>query len=281
MSLHPPLLHHEVVVAEGAHPGRWIYILHGIFGSGRNWASVARRLVRARPEWGAILVDLREHGASQGFPPPHTLDACAADLEVLAQETGRSADAVAGHSFGGKVAMNWVARGLRPDQLWVVDSTPEARPEGGSAHEMLERLRGLPGPFRSRDELVESLREQGLSEALALWMATNLIGDREQGFRWRFDLDSLEALLSDFARRDLWALLEAPPSETEIHLIRAEGSNLLSGRALARAEGLAEEGRIHLHPVSGGHWVNADNPEALHALLVDRLPGGTEELGGP
>ena len=78
-----PLLHHDRISADGVEPGRWIVVLHGIFGSGRNWASVARRLVRRRPEWGVLLVDLRLHGASQGLSPPHTIAACAADVDRL------------------------------------------------------------------------------------------------------------------------------------------------------------------------------------------------------
>ncbi len=273
MTSGPSILHHELVAAEGADPDRWIYVLHGIFGSGRNWAGVARRLVRARPDWGAVLVDLREHGASQGFPPPHTLAACAADLGALVRETGRAADAVVGHSFGGKVAMTWVAEGLRPHQLWVVDSTPEAQAEVGGARRLLDRLRDLPGPFGTRDELVEALQEHGLTPAMGHWMATNLAGDPERGYRWRIDLDSLEALLSDFARQDLWEVLTAPPPGTEIHIIRAEGSDVLSGGTLARVEELARGGEVSLHPVSGGHWVNVDNPASLHDLLVDGLPG--------
>lgn len=268
-----PLLHCEIIdAAEETPPHRWIYILHGILGAGRNWAGVARRLVRARPDWGAVLVDLREHGASQGFPPPHTLDACARDLDALAKGIGRRMDAVLGHSFGGKVAMTYVSSGSRPAQLWVVDSTPEANLVGGSVGEMLARLRKLPGPFETRAAGIEALRAQGLTDPIARWIATNLVGDRAAGYRWRFDLDSIDELLDDFARQDLWGMLEAPPMGTDIHFIRAEGSGVLTGDSLARMERLAEGEQIFLHSVSGGHWVNAENPDALHRLLIEGLP---------
>ena len=67
------------VTAAGGNPERWLLVLHGIYGSGRNWGSIARRLVDARPEWGVLLVDLRLHGGStSGFEGPHTLAATAA-----------------------------------------------------------------------------------------------------------------------------------------------------------------------------------------------------------
>ena len=44
------------------HPGAVpLAILHGLFGSGRNWAGVAQRLAADRP---VIAFDLRNHGTS-------------------------------------------------------------------------------------------------------------------------------------------------------------------------------------------------------------------------
>src|SRR5512140_1638579 len=105
--MNDPVLHHQVLTAAEAAPGRWLYVLHGIFGAGRNWASIARRLVRERPDWGAVLVDLREHGRSTGFGGPHTVAAAAGDLRRLVETTGLAATGVLGHSFGGKVALRF------------------------------------------------------------------------------------------------------------------------------------------------------------------------------
>src|SRR5262245_8884848 len=91
------------VAPDGGAPRGWLLLLHGILGSGANWRTIARRVVTARPELGAVLVDLRMHGRSQGAPPPHTIDTAAGDLVHLAAEL--SLAAVVGHSFGGKVAL--------------------------------------------------------------------------------------------------------------------------------------------------------------------------------
>lgn len=268
-----PVLAAERVTEEGRVPSAWLFVLHGIYGAGRNWASVVRRLVRERPEWGAVLVDLREHGDSHGFEPPHTLAAAAADLVELSTALGHGAEAVLGHSFGGKVALQLAkdhAEGLR--QVWVVDSTPTAREPSGSAWEMLELLRGLPGPFASRQEAVSALVERRVAEPVARWIVTNLERAEGEAYRWRFDLASVEALLRDFFRRDLWDVVESPPGDFEVHIVKAEESSVLSEGEVARAEAAGREtGRVHVHRVAGGHWVNADDPEGLLELLLEHL----------
>ena len=83
-----PTLSHIKVQTSGSDPTRWLYLLHGIYGSGRNWAGIARSLARQRPEWGVILVDLRLHGDSIGFMAPHTVESCAKDLRELEEALG-------------------------------------------------------------------------------------------------------------------------------------------------------------------------------------------------
>jgi esterase len=250
-------------------------VLHGIFGAGRNWATVAKRLVRARPDWGVLLVDLRQHGASQGFPPPHTLAAAAEDLRRTFAASDRPVRGVLGHSFGGKVALELVrshADELGLETLWLVDSPPGARPPGGSAWEVLDALRRAPGPFANREPGVAALQAQGVAEGVARWLSTNLV-EGESGWRWRIDPDEMEELLLDFFRADLWAVVEAPPVGLDLHVVKAEESSALPEDACARLEAAAEgTGRVHLHRVAGGHWVNADNPDALLALLEAELP---------
>ena len=267
-----PILSHDRVTGDAAEPRAWMYVLHGIYGAGRNWASVVRRIVRERPEWGGLLIDLRQHGDSQGFAGPHTVQAAAADLDSLAEHTGIRPDVVLGHSFGGKVALVHAGQtASAPRQVWVIDSTPQEREPDGSAWDMLKLLESLPRRFDSRDDLIAQLMERGQPKMLAQWMATNLVSDNGD-YRWRFDFDSIRELLMSFFDTDAWAVVEHPPEGTEIHLVKAEESRVLSGAALQRAEAASAGGRTFVHRVPGGHWVNADSPAALEALLVQMLP---------
>lgn len=277
-------IHTETVVAPGAAPTRRLLVLHGIYGAGRNWGSVARRLVRARPEWGVVLVDLRSHGRSPRLSP-HTVEACARDLVRLEERLGGRADAVLGHSFGGKVALVYAR--MRPlRQLWVVDSSPGAGRAGGSAWRMLGVLRRHPGPFGSRAEAVDAVESEGFSTLVAKWMATNAV-PTDNGLEWRLDPDEMEAYLRDYFRTDAWDVAVRPPSGTVVHFVRALGSRVLDEVAVARIReaarpraaashgprggGGSAAGRVFLHEIDGGHWVNTENPGALHGLLVAGL----------
>lgn len=265
-------LHHNRVTAPGSTPSHWMILLHGIFGAGRNWNRVARDLVTALPEWGVIPVDLRAHGRSETGTPPHTLSACVDDLMGLISELGLPIEAVLGHSFGGKVAL---LLGDRPEagieRVFVIDSTPDARPPSGSAWAMLKVLRDSPGPFAERSDGIAAVESHGYANPVARWMATNLVSDDDGALIWRLDPDVMEALLMDFFETDAWPVIEAAVGP-EIHMVRASESSLLTPEAIERIEsaGLIAD-RVWLHHVEGGHWLNADNPEALNRLLVDSL----------
>lgn len=269
-----PLLAQEEVRPDDGTPVGRIHYLHGIFGAGRNWRSLARRLADGDPGWAGVLVDLRLHGDSVGFPPPHTIAACADDVVDTASSSGvERLDVVLGHSFGGKVALEVARRdptGLR--QVWVVDSIPSKREPGGDAWRMLDVLRAHPGPFAERGEAVRAVESDGFSSMVGQWMATNL-AERDDGLRWALNLDGLEALLEDFFRVDLWSVVERPPEGVEIHVVKAEDSDVLSEQACRRVErATGEHGRTRLHRLEGGHWLNVTNPDGLIDLLRRRLP---------
>ena len=260
------LLASTIVAPEAGAARRTIVLLHGIYGRGRNWAAIARALVARRAEWAAALVDLRLHGASPAFDPPHSVAACADDLRDLIARADRwpaPADVVVGHSFGGKVALS---------QVWIVDSTPAPGEPDGTAWRMLGLARELPQRVETRGEAIEGLLAGGITPDVAAWMASNLRRDGE-GLVWALDWDAMEALLRDFFLRDLWRVVEAPPPGVALHFIKATQSSRLSEEACARIEAAGRAtGRVHLHRVDGGHWVHTDNPAVLTALLAETLP---------
>ena len=89
------------------------------------------------------------------------------------------------------------------------------------------------------------------------------------GWGWRLDPDEMEAYLRDYFEVDAWDVVEEPPGGVVIHFVKASGSSVLGGEAVERIRGAGRRtGRVFLHEVEGGHWLNTENPDALVELLA-------------
>lgn len=272
----PARLHHDMV--SGDAPRAWAMFTHGIYGSGGNWRAIARQLVTRRPEWGVVLVDLRQHGRSEAGDPPHTLAACAEDFVALADELasgGRIVRVALGHSFGGKVVLAARAH-LEPAQTWVLDSTPSARPgewdaPANSVRDVWESMRALERTWTRREDFVAAMIERGHATSLAQWVAMNLALDGSGGYRLRLDLDAVRALLLDYYEVDLWPAVVDEGLAGEVWMVVAEKSRTLSADDRARLASL-EGARVHTRMIDAGHWLHIDAPGAVVELLAAELP---------
>ena len=65
-----------------------LLIVHGLYGSGRNWGVIARRLAEGRD---VVAVDMRNHGASPRHAS-HSYPEMAADLAKVIESLGGQAD---------------------------------------------------------------------------------------------------------------------------------------------------------------------------------------------
>lgn len=274
----------STVVANDETPERWIVFLHGILGSGANWRTFARQITTARPRWGALLVDLRLHGESVDFAPPHTSSAAAADVvRAIEARPDMPVEAVLGHSFGGKVGIE-VARQLAdsangaPNELFVIDSTPGARADyrgSSGVRDIVELLLTLPAEFPDRNAFMTFVEERGVSRPIAMWLAMNVRpvpGSKRYAFRT--DVSAVRAMMEDYFHQDLWPVLEDPPNgryglAMRTHLIAGGKSQVLDGADRERARLLPN---TTVDVIEGaGHWVHADAPDALRELVLGYL----------
>ena len=125
-----------------------------ILGTRSNWKGIAKRFVAARPEWGALLVDLRMHGDSQDFAPPHTVRAAADDVAALVSTIKEPVCGVLGHSFGAKVAIAFSEQADDSlQQMWMIDASPSAKQDDSerSAWKVVEMLKSAPKRFQARE----------------------------------------------------------------------------------------------------------------------------------
>ncbi len=270
----PARLHREVIGPADAE--RQLLMTHGFFGSGGNWRTIARKVHTARPEWGIVLVDLRQHGRSEPGEPPHTLAACADDIAALVDEMPAIA-ALAGHSFGGKVVL--AARAHVPariQQTWIFDASPSARSTdesdpANSVTRILALLERLPRTWARRDDFIAAIVAEGHALPLAQWLAMNLVPDGET-LSIRFDFTALRAMLLDYCGQDLWPVALDPSLPGEVQLVFAARSATVSAADRARLAAPDLPHHIHVHQVDAGHWLHIEAAASVVDLLSTYLP---------
>ena len=161
-----------------------LLIVHGLFGSGRNWGAVAKRLSATRR---VLCVDQRNHGLSPWFDS-HTYEDMAADLaEVIAAQGG--AMDVLGHSMGGKAAM--VLALTRPDlvnRLIVADIAPVVYTH--DQNQNIDAMRSVDlSKVHKRSDAIAQLAKRLEDPTLQTFFTQSLDLKAQQ---WRLNLDVLD-----------------------------------------------------------------------------------------
>lgn len=261
---------------DGDRPQKAIAFLHGILGRGTNLRTLARKFVAARPEWSAWLIDLRAHGHSPKSSPNPSIEAAARDVIALAGHSELPLAAIAGHSFGGKVALETARLGetLPLKHIITIDSPAGRRDpleNGDSALALLRTIEALPSAFGSRADFANALERAGYSHQISQWLSTSMdkAGD---GVRFGLDTSEIRALILDYFRRDMWQVVENPPKNVQMHIVIGDRSDSYSRADRERAAKLAAANpRVTVDILPAGHWVHIDDAECLLQTLLKRV----------
>ena len=248
--------------------GRPVVLLHGLFGSARNFGAVQRALA-AEGVGRVIALDLRNHGAS-----PHDPDmgyaTMAADVAATLGALGALPAAVIGHSMGGKVAMRLaLATPEAVASLVVADIAPVAYPPHFAA--IAAAMAALPleaGMGRAGADA--ALKAAVPDPALRAFLLQNFIPGTPAA--WRIGLSEIIAALDGIGG---W---EAPAGALypgRVMVLAGERSDyiLREDRAAFRALFPAARFVTLRH---AGHWLHADNPEGFRAAIVAFLRAGAD-----
>lgn len=163
-----------------------LLIVHGLFGSARNWGVVARHLADSRT---VHVVDMRNHGQSPRADSQSYAD-MAGDLAEVIEALGAPMDAL-GHSMGGKAAMQLaLTRPALIRKLVVADIAPVAYSHDQSQYIAAMRALDLTG-LASRSEADRRLSASVDDPALRAFFLQSL-DLKAQPPVWRLNLDVLE-----------------------------------------------------------------------------------------
>jgi pimeloyl-ACP methyl ester carboxylesterase len=262
--------------------GPRVVFVHGLFGQGRNWTTIARRL--AEDGHRVTLLDLPNHGHSPWTDRVDYLDMA----ELVAAELATFGEPVTlvGHSMGGKVAMQLA---LRHPQLLralvVVDIAPTDYPESGGRTDDPDEEASPFAAFiaamqqidladlGSREEADAALRTAVPSDMVRAFLLQSLVRDGVGpggGWRWRLNLDTLARDLGELRR------FPAPPPGTTypgpVLWIAGASSSYVLDRDRARMDELFPATRL-VRVKHAGHWVHSEQPEVFLETLRRFLQG--------
>ncbi len=240
-----------------------VVILHGVFGSGDNWLTLARRLEH---RYRAFLPDQRNHGKSF-HSDDFGYDLLAEDLRQWMDRMGLDKIHLVGHSMGGKAAMRFAA--LYPKRLFsltVVDIAPKAYALDHHA-KMLAAMQNLDLlACQSRGDLDAALRDDIPELSTRMFVLKNIERDEQGRFRWRIALGPLSLSLSSIGS----ALPPQPPLDLPALLVRGEKSNYVTEEDWQTFQERFPHAEFHTVP-GAGHWVHADAPDILLSILLQFL----------
>jgi pimeloyl-ACP methyl ester carboxylesterase len=184
--------------------GAPLVVAHGVFGSSRNWTSIARALARQRR---VIALDLRNHGQS-GAAASMSYPEMAADVADTLDALDLPAVALLGHSMGGKTLMQFALEHRdRAQLLIVVDVAPVAFPPAHvrQFERIVDALLDLPiAEIDTRADADQRLARSVSDPATRGFLLQNL-ERTEKGWRWRIDLHAIRAGLPNVMSFPGWS----------------------------------------------------------------------------
>ncbi len=254
--------------------GPHVVFVHGLFGQGRNWTTIAKGLADRHR---VTLLDLPNHGHSPWTDRVDYVDMArlvAAELESLGEPV-----TLVGHSMGGKVSMQLALR--RPELLRglvVVDISPVEYPLTGGRTDDPDEEASPFGAFiaamravdlaalRTREDADRALREAVPSTMVRSFLLQSLVREGVGSGRWRWRLN-LELLERDLG--ELRGFPDPPPGavyEGPVLWIAGADSTYVLPQDRARMDELFPRTRL-VKVREAGHWVHSEQPEVFLRTL--------------
>lgn len=252
--------------------GHPLIVLHGLYGSGSNWLSIAKELSGICE---VFLVDQRNHGQSPHFKE-HNYLAMREDLRRFMDKQGLEKAILLGHSMGGKTAQFFATEYPgRVSRLIVADMSPlayergEMRDEPIRGHEkIMKALLALDlSKMEGLREVDQALESELPDKRLRQFLLKNLGKDDEKGYYWTLNLEVLLQSLDNLA----WGLNpDEYPSEGfrqfPVLFIKGAQSNYIASEDEKAIKRLFPSSNL-VSIRDAGHWLHAEQPELFVSIV--------------
>ncbi len=229
-----------------------VMIVHGLYGSGRNWGVIAKRL---SDQFFVITVDLRNHGDSPWLDT-HNYHVMADDLVEVINSLNIKPNII-GHSMGGKAAMVLALK--RPNlvrNLIIADIAPVKYEHDQS--QFIEAMQKVDlSKVEKRSDATLALSKFVEDKSLQNFFTQSL---DIKAKRWKLNLKVLRSEMSE--------ILSFPKIESEFSghslFFNVEKSDYIKPEHRKLIKSLFTKARFATFK-EAGHWLHAEKPREFES----------------
>jgi esterase len=227
-------------------------IVHGLYGSGKNWGVIAKRL---SDQFFVITVDLRNHGDSPWLDT-HNYHVMADDLVEVINSLNIKPNII-GHSMGGKAAMVLALK--RPNlvrNLIIADIAPVKYEHDQS--QFIEAMQKVDlSKVEKRSDATLALSKFVEDKSLQNFFTQSL---DIKAKRWKLNLKVLRSEMSE--------ILSFPKIESEFSghslFLKGEKSDYIKSEHRKLIKSLFTKARFATFK-EAGHWLHAEKPREFES----------------
>ena len=237
-----------------------LVILHGLFGLGDNWATLARQFSQ---HFTVYMPDQRNHGRSPNTDD-FSYEILVADIHNFVVENLSSSPIhLIGHSMGGKVAMLFAQKYPNLIEKLVVVDMPMRHIAVNEQLKYLTILEKIDLNVATRAEVEAKMAIEISDFGIRQFLLKNLFRNQDDVFEWRINIPVLLKILPTLKT-------SVQPQHTfgkPTLFVRGANSNYITAAdytPIAQTFLL-----VSIVTIEGaGHWVHADKPKQLFDQIM-------------
>ena len=242
--------------------GEPLVILHGLFGSSKNWHSLAKQFAE---KFSVYSVDLRNHGSSF-HDAQMNYQVMAEDVEALISHLGLQRYSIIGHSMGGKTAMLYALRCRHKiSKLVVADIAPVNYQH--SHTDLIDPILAIDLNRVSSRAQVDKMLATDISDPMLRGFLLQNLGREGDSWYWKVNWRAIQQQMD--------ALVDFPLNagdNTDIPalFIRGENSDYVDDHGITAIHQTFGNARIETMS-NAGHWLHAEQPRKFTELVLHFL----------
>jgi pimeloyl-ACP methyl ester carboxylesterase len=249
---------HSIILGKG----QPLIILHGFFGMGDNWKTLANKFSE---KYQVHVVDQRNHGRSF-HSDEFTYELMVEDLLFYIEHHHLENVHLLGHSMGGKTVMLFaVEYPEKVDKIVIADIAPRFYPP--HHHFIIEALNAVDfKKINSRNDIDQIFKKYIPEVGIRQFLAKNVYRKSKEEFAYRFNLECLTESFDEVG-------VGLPPIAQfygQALFLKGENSGYISNEDEHLIAAHFPKSEIKVVK-NAGHWLHAENPEDFYNYCIEFL----------